>query len=98
MKTTTDFTVGDVVRFLAPATPGTVGWAAPAGALARVVGIDMTWWHGCLIVEWLDPAHGQNAGGYRPECFEASRPLDPTPPGPPVVEGVQVDLFEMEDA
>lgn len=69
MRTIDDFTVGDTVSFLAPATPG-VGWAAPAGALARVVGIDLTWWHGVLTVQWLDPTHGQADGGYRPELFE----------------------------
>lgn len=68
-RTVDDFPVGSVARFLAPATGG-VGWAAPAGALARVVGIDLTWWRGVLVVEWLDPSHGQSDGGYGPELFE----------------------------
>lgn len=53
-RTVDDFTVGGVARFLATDTGG-VEWAAPAGALARVVGIDMTW---------------QSDGGYSPELFE----------------------------
>lgn len=70
--TVDDYAVGDIVAF--HPVPDTVyspprRWAAPAGALARVVGIDMTWWNGCLIVEWLDKKHGQNDGGYSPGQF-----------------------------
>lgn len=84
-RTVDDFTVGDVVQFLAPATATSgVGWAAPAGALARVVAIDMTWWRGVLVVEWLDPSHGQSDGGYGPELFEPHH--------------VQPDIFELLEA
>ena len=82
-RTVEDFTVGEIARFLAPATPG-VGWAAPAGSLARVVGFDMSWWHGVLLVEWLDPSHGQKDGGYSPELFEPDH--------------VQPDIFEILEA
>lgn len=78
--TVDDFTVGGVARFLATDTGG-VGWAAPAGALACIVGIDMTWWHGVLEVQWLDPSHGQSDGGYSPELFEPHH--------------VQPDIFEL---
>lgn len=81
--TVDDFTVGGVARFLAP-DHGGVGWAAPAGALARVVDIDLTWWRGVLVVEWLDQRHGQNDGGYGPELFEPHH--------------VQPDIFELLEA
>lgn len=81
-RTVDDFTVGGIARFLATVpAEGSVGWAAPAGALARVVGFDLTWWRGVLVVQWLDPSHGQSDGGYSPELFEPHH--------------VQLDIFEL---
>ena len=85
----TDFEVGDVVMFKANAENWTdvSRYAAPTGALARVVAIEPGGWPGMIEVKWIDRwEHRQKDGGYRAYQFWPA--TDPT---------AELTLFELSD-